>query len=67
MGAKFGCSTTLSATREFAGIAWVINLVVVPTFLRRGILVCICAVANIITSHEGSKVVAPLNNTRMGV
>ena len=36
MGAQLTCGATLSATREFVGLAWVLNLLVVPAFLRRG-------------------------------
>ena len=35
-GAKLACGATLSATREFLGLAWVLNLLVAPVFLRRG-------------------------------
>ena len=35
-GAKLACGATLSATREFITVAWVLNLLVVPAFLRRG-------------------------------
>ena len=51
-GAKLACGATLSATREFAGLARVLNSLVVPPFLRRGILVFICAVAQRIDSDR---------------
>ena len=35
-GAKLACGATLSATREFLGLARVLNSIVVPAFLRRG-------------------------------
>jgi hypothetical protein len=35
-GAKLACGATLSATREFATVALVLNLLVAPAFLRRG-------------------------------
>ena len=35
-GAKLACGATLSATREFLGLAGVLNLLVVSPFLRRG-------------------------------
>ena len=36
MGAQLACGASICATREFTTVAWVLNLLVVPAFLRRG-------------------------------
>jgi hypothetical protein len=36
VGAQLACGASISATREFATVAWVLNLLVAPAFLRRG-------------------------------
>ena len=37
VGVELGCGATTFATRDFVGLVWVLNLVVVPPLLLREI------------------------------
>jgi hypothetical protein len=50
-GAKLACGATLSATREFVGLVRVLNLLVVPPFLRRGNLWGLCGCLTCLWRH----------------